>query len=99
MSEQFTREEIAKTYTGAIFLHYKGGIYRAVLDAKYTETGERLVVFEHLYPHPRSYFARPFEELFQDVMVDGESHPRFKPVGVYALAFKDRLEIYRKARG
>ena len=91
MTEQFTREELAKTYQGAVFLHYKGGIYRAIMEAKDTDTGRNMVVYEHLYPHPRSYYVRAADEFLSEVTVDGVTKLRFKPIGVYAQAFSDRI--------
>lgn len=63
---------------GMIYLHYKGGVYRALGVAKHTETKELMVVYEHLWPHEHSYFVRPQEMFFDTVEVDGKTKPRFQ---------------------
>lgn len=61
----------------ATHLHYKGGYYKVVGEAKHTETGERLVVYEHVWPHARSMMARPYD-IFHGLLEDGR--PRFEPL-------------------
>ena len=57
--------------------HYKGGYYKVVCEATHTETGERLVVYEHVWPHTRSRFARPYD-IFHGLLENGR--PRFEPL-------------------
>jgi len=57
--------------------HYKGGYYRFVSEAKHTETGEVMVVYEHVWPHARSMFVRP-AELFYGRLANGGM--RFAPL-------------------
>lgn len=86
------REELAQLYDGSVFLHYKGGIYRFLHIAKHTETGEALVIYEHLFPHVNSVFARPLEEFIDFVVVDGQMVDRFKPISACAMT---KLRILR----
>lgn len=44
--------------------HYKGGLYRIIGQARHSETNEEVVVYEHLYPHPRQLWVRPSEMFF-----------------------------------
>ena len=54
--------------------HYKGGLYRVIGEAKHSETGESLVVYEHLWPQARDLWVRP-SEMFNGTLEDGS--PRF----------------------
>lgn len=65
-------EEEALKEVGEIYRHYKGGIYRLVLqNVKHTETGEIGVLYEHLWPHQHGYYFRP-ESLFFGSTEDGK---------------------------
>ena len=57
--------------------HYKGGLYRFLSEARHSETGEILVVYEHLWPHPRGLWVRPAAMFAETVTVDGQPLPRF----------------------
>jgi hypothetical protein len=57
--------------------HYKGGLYRLLGEARHSETGETMVVYEHLWPHARGLWVRP-AELFHGTLADGS--PRFRPL-------------------
>lgn len=57
--------------------HYKGGLYRVVGTALHTETKEKLVVYEHLFPHEKQLFVRP-ADMFYGNIEDGS--PRFAPI-------------------
>lgn len=58
--------------------HYKGGLYRVISDdVSHTETNERLVVYEHLWPHEKSVKARPYDN-FTATLEDGRR--RFEPL-------------------
>ncbi|WP_445681257.1 DUF1653 domain-containing protein [Radicibacter daui] len=50
--------------------HYKGGLYRVIGEALHSETEERMVVYEHLWPKNRSLWVRPFD-LFHEPLPDG----------------------------
>lgn len=55
--------------------HYKGGLYRVIGVARHSETEERLVVYEQLWPKERSLWVRP-EAMFEETLADGT--PRFR---------------------
>ncbi|WP_323121327.1 DUF1653 domain-containing protein [Burkholderia alba] len=55
--------------------HYKGGLYRTIGVARYSEGDESMVVYEHLWPHPRGLWVRP-ESIFNGALADGT--PRFR---------------------
>lgn len=58
--------------------HYKGGLYRFLSEARHSETGETMVVYEHLWPHARGLWVRP-AELFYGALDDGRA--RFQRLG------------------
>lgn len=39
--------------------HYKGGLYKYLFTALHTETGEAMIIYQHVWPHRQAYFARP----------------------------------------
>jgi hypothetical protein len=57
--------------------HYKGGLYRYIGEAKHSETGEAMVVYQHLFPHEIGLWVRP-AALFYGNLEDGRE--RFKPL-------------------
>jgi thioredoxin 1 len=57
--------------------HYRGGYYRVIGEAIHTETKEKVVVYEHLFPHPRALFVRP-HDMFYGNLEDGTI--RFAPI-------------------
>jgi len=64
------------------FRHYKGGIYELLFEGvKHTETGEDLVVYQHVWPNPPNIYARP-RGMFFDILEDGTAagSPRFRPI-------------------
>jgi hypothetical protein len=70
-----TKEE-ACAAPGEIYRHYKGGVYRLVQRGViHSETLEKGVLYEHLWPHEHGFWYRP-EELFFCTLPDGS--PRFK---------------------
>lgn len=66
---------------GDIVQHFKHGTkgggcyYRVVNIAEYTETGERLVIYEALYP-PYKVYARPYDMFMSEV--DHEKYPHIR---------------------
>ncbi len=50
--------------------HYKGGLYKWITEAKHSETGELMVLYEHVWPHPQSLWVRP-ATLFYGRIDDG----------------------------
>ena len=70
--------EIPAEAAGATHRHYKGGYYRVLHESVlHTETGEHLVIYEHLYPHGRNVYARP-HRMFYELLPDGR--PRFEKI-------------------
>lgn len=60
---------------GALYRHFKGGIYRVCGFATHTETGESLVIY-HNVRDVSTLWARPIE-MFCEMVGD---KPRFKKV-------------------
>lgn len=58
--------------------HYKGGLYRVLRLGIHTETKEKMVVYEHLWPHKQSVWIRPVS-IWNSPTVDGQV--RFEPIG------------------
>jgi hypothetical protein len=50
--------------------HYKGGLYRYVGEAGHSETMERMVVYEHLWPKEQGLWVRP-AQMFHEALPDG----------------------------
>jgi hypothetical protein len=50
--------------------HYKGGLYLWIAEAKHSETGELMVVYEHVWPHKQALWVRP-ATLFYGRIRDG----------------------------
>ena len=72
----FATKEEAYAAPGEIYQHYKGGVYRLVQrDVTHSETLEKGVLYEHLWPHSHGYWFRP-TDLFFGGLPDGS--PRFK---------------------
>ena len=57
--------------------HYKGGLYRVIGEATHSESGESMVVYEHLWPHARGLWVRP-SVMFNGALEHGS--PRFAPL-------------------
>lgn len=63
MSNYKTKEAI--TNKTNVYLHYKGGYYRLLQDnVTHTETNERGVLYEHLWPHEHAFYFRPYDLFF-----------------------------------
>lgn len=60
-----------------IYEHYKGNRYRVMAVAKHSETLEELVVYQALYAD-RSYWVRSLAMFIEDVIIDGQTKPRFR---------------------
>lgn len=60
---------------GALYRHFKGGLYRVCGFATHTETGENLVIY-HNVEEVTVLWARPIE-MFCEIVGD---KPRFKKV-------------------
>lgn len=62
---------------GKIYRHYKGGIYKVLVLATNSETQEEMVVYEDIN-FPNKTWVRPVKMFLENVVVNGESIPRFK---------------------
>lgn len=72
----FASKDEALAASGEIYQHYKGGVYRLVQrGVTHSESLEKGVLYEHLWPHAHGFWFRP-EELFFGLLPDGS--PRFK---------------------
>lgn len=60
----------------AVFQHYKGKYYRVINLVTHTETGEKMVVYQTLYPDFQQW-CRPLEMFLETV----NDQPRFRYVG------------------
>ncbi len=57
------------------YRHYKGGEYRVLQLATHTETEEQMVVYQSL--KDERVWARPLAHFLEEVILDGQSTPRF----------------------
>lgn len=64
---------------GSIYEHYKGHRYKIFALARHSETLEELVVYQALY-NGSDIWVRPLCMFLENVMVNGQSLPRFKLV-------------------
>ena len=51
---------------GQFYRHFKGGLYQVAAIATHTESGEKLVIYEALYP-PYKTCARPYSMFMSEV--------------------------------
>ena len=58
------------------YRHYKGPEYEVLFEARHSETGETLVVYQALYGE-RGFWARPKAMFCETVVHDGREQPRF----------------------
>jgi hypothetical protein len=69
----------SSTIVPGVYEHYKGKKYFVLGLTRHSESGEICVVYRPLYdsdwPH---LWHRPLAMFCEDVVVDGESRPRFK---------------------
>lgn len=62
------------------YRHFKGGLYRYVGVARYTEDpSQELVIYQAMYGE-MGLWARPREMFFSNVERDGYSGPRFREI-------------------
>ena len=69
-----------------IYEHYKGGRYLVIGPAFHTETEEKMILYQALYPCPdleaqfglQPYFVRPAAMFSEEVQFEGNLVPRFK---------------------
>lgn len=60
-----------------IYQHYKGKLYQVFNVATHSETEEKMVVYQCLYGD-YSMWVRPLTMFTENVVIGGESMPRFK---------------------
>jgi hypothetical protein len=59
-----------------IYKHYKGNLYRVIGVARHSETDEEMVVYQPQYGD-MGLWVRPKPMFLENVMLNGESTPRF----------------------
>ena len=57
-----------------------GHLYEVLGTALHTETSEPLVIYRPLYDNEYELFARPYAMLFEEVIIDGVTMPRFEKI-------------------
>lgn len=61
------------------YRHYKGNVYRFLYEAKHSETGDELVVYQALYGN-RGIWARPKDMFYGCIEIDGYKQFRFTEI-------------------
>ena len=64
---------------GSIYEHYKGLRYKVLGIARHSETLEELIVYQALYGKS-DMWVRPAAMFLENIMINGQSQPRFKLV-------------------
>ena len=64
---------------GREFVHFKGGRYRLLGFARFSESDELMVVYQTLYGEA-GMWVRPAKMFFENVTRDGVTQPRFRPL-------------------
>lgn len=66
-----------------VYKHSKtGNLYKVIGVARHSESLEQFVVYECLYPNPRSkIWIRPLTMFMEQVTIEGKQVPRFVFVG------------------
>ena len=63
----------------SLYEHYKGLRYKIIGVARHSETLEELVVYQALYGEG-GIWVRPLAMFLENVVINGQSQPRFKLV-------------------
>lgn len=66
-----------KIAIGDYYLHFKGGLYKFMSEAKDSETLEDLIVYKAMYGDGTTW-VRPKSMFFEEVELNGVKVPRFK---------------------
>ena len=64
---------------GREFVHFKGGRYRLLGFARFSESEELMVVYQTLYGES-GMWVRPAKMFFETITRDGVTQPRFKSI-------------------
>ena len=64
---------------GSLYEHYKGLRYKVLGVARHSETLEELIVYQALYGEG-GIWVRPLDMFLENIVVDGKSWPRFRPI-------------------
>jgi hypothetical protein len=65
--------------TGSLYEHYKGQRYKILGVARHSETLEELVVYQALYGD-RGIWVRPLSMFLENITINGQLQPRFRPI-------------------
>ena len=68
---------------GAIYEHYKGGIYQVLYEAINSENQEHLVIYKNL--NDDILWARPKHMFLENIVLDGKETERFKKIEQHVL--------------
>lgn len=68
---------LMKELKKGIYLHYKGGKYRVLYEAKHSETEEELVVYQNIEDETKTW-VRPKQMFVEEVEIEGIKKPRFE---------------------
>ena len=79
---------VRRVIVGEKYRHFKGHIVKVISVAKHTETGEKLVVYEHT--GTRMKWARPMNMFLSEV--DHEKYPDVKQKYRFELVSDDEEE-------
>lgn len=83
ISKKCRIEEAWRGYTGRVFRHHKGKLYKLIGFAPHSETLETLAVYQLLYGD-YGLWTRPAEMFFETIEKDGRRVPRFEPLDIPA---------------
>lgn len=68
---------------GSLYRHFKGGLYRILDVVAHSETTEKMVLYEALYPNALGQvWVRPESMFFENIVFEGISQPRFAKLDV-----------------
>ncbi|MBA2369796.1 MAG: DUF1653 domain-containing protein [Candidatus Protochlamydia sp.] len=65
--------------SGSLYEHYKGLRYKIIGIAHHSETLKELVVYQALYGKG-GIWVRPMAMFLENIVINGQSQPRFKLV-------------------
>ncbi len=77
-----------------IYLHYKNLRYEVLGTVRHSETLEHMVLYKALYGE-QGLWVRPLAMFTENVMVAGESVPRFKLIETNPSTSSGRTDYYK----